>query len=252
MIRHLDVLDEEGDVTVWQASLDLPPLSLQRCLEVLSAQERKRMDKFHRPEHRRRYGASQGQLRWLLANYLDHSPHSLQFGRQQWGKPYVKSASLHFNISHSRDCLLIAVSRTSTLGVDVEVIHPLSSMEAMARRCFAAQELAYWSGIAQEDRTGVFFRLWTLKEALMKATGRGLGLGTKRCVFALDPPRLLSLPEEYGKVRDWQIVELLIEGDFKASLCVLGKGARVVQKTLPPDWLTGIDQKRDPGIVKND
>jgi len=228
-------------VVVWRLSLDLPDPLLRYCLEVLSPDESARMRKFHRPHHRRRYGASQGLLRWLLAACLGRTPKSLQFVRHRWGKPCLRDGGdLNFNISHSRECLLVAVSRYVAIGVDVEAVHPLHSMEAMARRCFAAPELAYWSGLPRGEKQQAFFRLWTLKEALMKATGRGLGMGVERCVFSLDPLRLLALPAEYGGPDDWWPYELAAGGGFKASLCVQGGAVRVTQHALPAEVLLSL------------
>ncbi len=248
MIRPLVDLGPR-EVVVWCLSLDLPQVPLQRCMEVLSPPERERMNRFHLPQHQRRFGASQGLLRWVLSAHLNRPPSSLQFCRHPWGKPYLLEGGLNFNISHSRECLLVAISREMALGVDVEAIHSLHSMEAMARRCFAVSELAYWSDLTEEKRPEAFFRLWTLKEALTKATGRGLGMGVDRCVFTLDPMRLLALPEEYGKPEDWWLCELDVDGSFKASLCVQGRErVSVIQRSLSPQELFGPKTATGEGI----
>jgi len=246
--RNNVTLTAINKVDVWRLSLDLFAESLERCEAVISSSERERGERFLSPQHRRRYLASQGQLRWLLARYLNRPPRSLKFSRHQWGKPYLADADLSFNISHSQDCLLIAVTQKQSIGVDVEALHPLHSMEAMARRCFADSELAYWEGLAEDERPKVFFRLWTLKEALVKAIGRGLGLGVKRCVYGLAPLRLLALPEECGSVDNWRVCELDVGSDFRAALCVSGGKIQVVRRNLPLDWLLTPEAAAGHGI----
>lgn len=233
-------LPKAGEVVVWRLSLTLPADAWERCEEVLSPHERERGKQLIRAEHRQRHVATHGQLRWLLAGYLDCHPCSIEFRRGRWGKPYLPGLDLKFNLSHSQECLLVAVGRKYEMGVDVEAVHPPRSMEGMARRCFSQGEWSFWCSLDQELQLEVFFRLWTLKEAMVKASGCGLGLGVRRCVFSLDPLQIQSLPEECGSVAEWQARELGIIPGFKASLCVHGELVKVVQRSLAVDWISGV------------
>jgi 4'-phosphopantetheinyl transferase len=87
------------------------------------------------------------------------------------GKPFLAGGGLHFNVAHSRDRVVCAIS-AKEIGVDIEVIRPIE-ME-VARRFFSAEEYAALSSLPETERPGKFFQLWTLKESYLKAVGTGL------------------------------------------------------------------------------
>ncbi len=227
------------EVIVWQLSLALPPEDFARCLAVLSGEEQRRAQRLFQPA-RRCYIACWGQVRWLLGACLDLSPASLEFVRGQWGKPYLlRACGLAFNLSHSQHCMLLAVGRDKALGVDVEVIRPLANLEHLARRCLAPSEWDAWRSLPEGERLRAFFRFWTLKEALAKAHGRGLGLGIQHCAFALEASgaSLLTVPKACGPAASWTVHELG-GGDVCAALCARPGGFWVRERSLPADWIS--------------
>jgi 4'-phosphopantetheinyl transferase len=86
------------------------------------------------------------------------------------GKPYLLDNTLKFNLSHSGDFVVLAVSDTE-IGVDIEKIKPYN--KAVAKRCFTSAELEW---LSEENTNEAFYRLWTAKESIMKATGAGFSL----------------------------------------------------------------------------
>ncbi len=232
------------EVVVWELPLDLPDEALALCRAVLSPPERARGERLRNPLHRRRHRAAWGQLRWLLASCLGRSPEGLRFGRERHGKPFLVDAPLDFNLSHSGDRLLIAVAGGRSVGVDVERVRPLARMAALAEYCLAPSELVWWRKLGEKERIGVFFKFWTGKEAFVKADGRGLSLGLKRCVLEADPLRLVAVPADCGRPRDWQLFEIGLDGPFQAALCIRGKPVSSVQVVaLPSDWLPPLRQR---------
>lgn len=231
----LPLLPLDNEIRVWRLSLDLPPNLLACCKAVLAEGERRRISRLQRPGHRRRAVAARGQLRWLLARGLGVAPQTLSFGREPHGKPYLPDHPLRFNLSHSGDCLLVALAWDGRLGVDVEQVRVLPRMAALAGRCFAPQEYQTWQ--AAGARADDFFRLWTLKEAFVKADGRGLALGLERCRFDLHPPRLVAAPPDCGRVAAWQVHAWSPARGWQAALCVHGGGGRLVTGTLAPERL---------------
>ncbi len=237
-------LPRQDETIVWKLTLNLAPEDLAVCQAVLAAEEAARGARLLNPLHRRRHWAAWGQLRWLLAGCLGQAPGRLRFGRQAHGKPFLVGSDLHFNMSHSGDWLLVAVTWNRPVGVDVERIRPLSRMEALAEHCLAPAELAQWRHLDKARQTPAFFRFWTGKEAFIKADGRGLSLGVKRCVLALDPLRLLAVPEGCGRPQDWQMVEIDAGDPVRAALCFRGGPATAVQLiSLPADWLASLRRR---------
>lgn len=233
-----------GDlISVWSLPLGLEDPALARCRQVLAREEQARALRFLSERQQKAYIACWGQLRWLLAcRYLGQSPDLLQFDRGPWGKPRLAGSKENqgwvFNLSHSGGRMLVAVGRDRPLGIDIEALRLMSSMERLAERCFASQELEEWKALAEPLKLSAFFRFWTLKEAFVKADGRGLGLGVKHCVFSLTQgrPRILQVPESCGGAEQWWVREIEIVNDYVASLCSQGD-FRLEIEELPPDWI---------------
>ena len=112
-------------------------------------------------------GASIAHVRGKASNtiHLHRSPH----GRPQW----ADGASLEFNVSHSRDLMVCALADLPHLGIDVEHKKRRVNLD-VARRFFSARETAWLEALPPWDQAGAFLRLWTLKEAYVKAVGEGM------------------------------------------------------------------------------
>lgn len=225
------------EVQVFWLSLSLPSKDLALAFKVLSAEEKLRSQRLCRPLSRRRHTACWGQVRWLLGLCLDLPPEALEFARGPWGKPYlVGDCELAFNLSHSQDLMLLAASRSRQIGVDVEAIRPIADLERLARRCLASSEWEAWQNLSEDGRLSAFLRFWTLKEALAKASGQGLRLGIKRLAFALGSG-LVAVPEELGPAASWAVHEW-VEKEFCAALCARPGGFQIVERRLPPGWIS--------------
>jgi 4'-phosphopantetheinyl transferase len=103
----------------------------------------------------------------------------VQFAYGPKGKPSLAGPSinprLQFNMSHSHELALCAVSLVREVGIDVEYMRPMPEAESLAKRFFAEAEHALIQALSIEEQAHAFFRLWTAKEAYLKATGQGLG-----------------------------------------------------------------------------
>ena len=212
-------------VDVWQADLNQYARCLSKLTAVLSDRERQRADTFQQPLLRNRYMAVRAITRHVLASYLSAKPADLQFTLGEHGKPALISDSLHFNISHTDQLLLIAVGNLPDIGVDIELIKTRSNMGGMAKRCFAERELKIWQQLSEPQSQETFYRLWTKKEAFVKATGRGIALGLNRC--EVEPQiagQLISIPKEYGMASDWKITEISLVKGFCAALATPNLG----------------------------
>lgn len=155
--------------------------------------------------------AESPQLRALLAAYLACAPADLRIVRDEHGKPRLLGAALQFNLSHSGGRLLVGVSCEHPLGVDLEVARRERPVLELARRWFAPAEAAALAALAEADRQAAFLRLWSCKEAVLKALGRGISFGLDRVVFDLTAPgeiqRLQQLDGE-PTPSVWRIVGL--------------------------------------------
>ena len=153
--------------------LDLPQWALQRHL--LSDEECGRVDRMVFAHDRQRCLAGWAARRLLLAPLLGLAPDRLRFRQEPEGRPYLAGRPLEFNLSHSGDVALLAVTSpedTLLLGVDVENASRPVDCELLSSRFFHPYEVAHLR--RQDFSSSAFFRIWTAKESYLKALGTGL------------------------------------------------------------------------------
>jgi 4'-phosphopantetheinyl transferase len=200
-------------VDVWRGGLSLSADTLARLASRLSDDETLKAQGFKFPYLRDRYIAARGMLRETLAGYLAVEPAALKFVSGPYGKPALIDEALHFNISHTADSLLIAVANFADIGIDIEAVKLQRNLDSLAERCFSEREYQGWYELPGELQAGAFYRLWTKKEAFVKAVGRGIALGVEQCEFELDSGgQLLAIPNEYGPASAWLVHELAVDG----------------------------------------
>jgi 4'-phosphopantetheinyl transferase len=212
------------EIHVWHLNLGVMPVNRDAFWKALAPAERDRCSQFRSDIHKQRFIAAQGALRCLLSCYLGIAPHTVQFERNQHGKPRLAGTEpdrgLVFNLSHSGDQALVAVGVDMPLGVDLEIRRPLTHIEGLVERCFAPSERNRWCSLPPSHRLAAFFNVWTCKEAFIKAVGRGLGLGLTRCVLASgEVPRWETIPESCGNPDEWSLRSLDLGENISAALC---------------------------------
>jgi 4'-phosphopantetheinyl transferase len=200
-------------VDLWALDLDGERPSLYEPL--LALDERERAGRFHFERDRNRYVVGRGRLRQLLGQYLDLPPQKITFAYTDHGKPYLllqpDQPDLRFNISHSQQFAVLAFAWGRRLGVDVEVIRPLTDMADLVRRFFAPAEIAAWETVLPEQQAEAFFCGWTRKEAFIKAIGEGLSYPLDQFVVSLhpdQPAQLLEIQGDLTAAQKWEMVLL--------------------------------------------
>lgn len=194
------------------ALLDLPSAEVAALSRLLSPDERERAARFVFERDRRRYTAARGTLRRLLGAELGVDAAAIEFRYGPNGKPFIDEP-LHFNVSHSEEWALVALSTDGLVGCDVESVRPLPDLVS---RWFAPSEceLILPSG----DREALFFRYWTLKEAVLKGIGSGLTLLS--CDFAVHQRGEHFRAHGAGELPRWTAVPQLAPSGFMAAVAV--------------------------------
>jgi len=198
------------DVDVWAVQLFAPDTVVERCLAVLSPDERARAERFVFQRHRRAFVLSRGILRRLLGRYTSQTPAAIGFSYGRKGKPCLLELARHiqFNCSHSADMTLYAMTRHCDLGVDVEKIRPLQDVAEIAQPFFCPEEVRELFSLPAAEREAVFFRCWTRKEAYIKAVGDGLAipLDSFRLTMAPgDPAGFVHFDNDATLAREWTL-----------------------------------------------
>ena len=182
------------EVHVWFVNLAVDAHILGELTASLPWTEQQRAFSFRSESARTQFVVTRSSLRSILSGYLDVSPLHLKFTHGPQGKPALAGqwSWLHFNVSHSHDVALIAVTRRGEIGVDIERIRPFANDLGMAERYFSPRETALLRALTGPQRCEAFFHAWTRKEAFLKASGIGLSYGLERVEVTL-------LPEEEAR-----------------------------------------------------
>ena len=146
---------------------------------------------------------------------------------------------LHFNLSDTEGCALIAVSALGPLGVDVERHRTDRSLSDVAERFFSEAEVRALCALEPSQRTAGFYRIWTRKEAYVKALGAGLSLGLATFDVSLDPGAgacLLATRPDAEEARRWQLFDLEVGPEHSAALVVRAPPARSAVRFALRDW----------------
>ncbi|MCU0858794.1 MAG: 4'-phosphopantetheinyl transferase superfamily protein [Pontiellaceae bacterium] len=160
-------------IEVWNIRLPDHRTETDRLRTLLSNDELERAGKFIRPSDAQNFILCRGLLRRILADCLGADPSiPLRFTRNEQGKPFLENGGLEFNVSHSRDRLLIAVTSGRAVGVDIEFRRGKVNMQAIAERWFSPDEQMFFQGLKNPEDG--FFEIWSKKEACVKALGIGI------------------------------------------------------------------------------
>ena len=169
---------QRGDVVVLHVDLTANQQREAHACSLLDEDERARWSRFVHPGARRRFGLCRAALRIILGERLGCDSRELSFGYTRRDKPFVlvngSPAPVIFNVSHSGSHGLIAVAPKGRIGVDVEERAPRRDFHILIEAAFGRNEQAALNNASGEDRTHLFYKLWTIKEALIKALGAGL------------------------------------------------------------------------------
>ncbi|MEU3771924.1 4'-phosphopantetheinyl transferase superfamily protein [Streptomyces sp. NPDC032472] len=186
-----------GEVHVWHVPLDgVPRAGRDRFAAALGPQERDRRTAYRTPAARARYTVAHGALRLLLGHFLGIPAPDVRIHRGPLGKPELDPAAadaapdLRFSLSHVHGRALVALTLGRAVGIDLDQPRPGFPLEAFARRYFPAPErdLVLSAGPTAADRERMFLRLWTRKEALVKAAGSRMALGVRQPVCGAAGP----------------------------------------------------------------
>jgi 4'-phosphopantetheinyl transferase len=162
-----------GPVDIWWLDLGLLGADASRCWEALSEDERRRAEKLRSPEVHRRFLAAHLGLRQTLAAYVGGTPAALVLVQGPHGKPRLQEGP-SFSLSHSGDLALCAVAWRRACGVDLEQLRPVPEADHIAADWFGPRDAATYEATELGQRENTFLRLWTRREAYLKALGVGI------------------------------------------------------------------------------
>ena len=205
-------------------SLDACAMDAARGL--LSAEERLRHDRFKLARDQRDYAVAHSLLRTTLSRYSDIAPRAWTFRTGVHGKPELTSdigtraPRLTFNLAHTRGIVACAIGSGLDVGVDTGRTDLAFDCLSIAAQYLAPSETEHLARCRPEDRTARFVELWTLKEAYVKATGRGLWESMMDFGFRIDNGRIHFAAPGYTSADQWQFGLFAPEPRYRVAVAI--------------------------------
>jgi 4'-phosphopantetheinyl transferase len=210
----------------WTVAYGLDQSAIQRLTGELSDEEARRARAFHFDRDRATYIAAHAMLRRVLRETPGgEEPDFVRspLGRPELAPPRDGGPAPYFNLTHTRGFAACAILYGAPIGVDAEDIRRPIDIAEMAARWFVPPERRLLEKLCEARRPEMFFRIWTLKEAIVKATGHGLRIEPQR--FAVDPDHsLASIPKDLGIPTRWRLAELAPLPHIRLALAAPGQG----------------------------
>lgn len=219
----------EDEVHLWWTRLgdhSYPEVERQGW-DLMSETERLQHGRYLFAKDRRRYLVTRALVRTVLARYLAVAPTAWHFKSTPFGQPLIANeeahrAKLHFNVSHTDDFVVLALTCGRAIGVDTECNAKPAPLE-LAGSCFTSAEAHGLLALPRESRSRRFWELWTLKESYIKATGKGLSIPLNAFSIGRSLEGLVALqiiPALDDDPQRWQFWQLQPHPDHLVAFCV--------------------------------
>jgi 4'-phosphopantetheinyl transferase len=196
---------------------------LQQLTQLLCKDELEQMNRLRMLPDKKRFIIARASLRSILSKYLNLPPLDICFDKNDYDKPILTSAAqrnIHFNISHSGNHVVLAVTEIAPVGIDIEHMERTIEQLEIAKRFFHKSEYEYLQHCPAHKLNKDFFHIWTCKEAVIKALGYGLTYGLD--TFSVQPDsdyesKLITIADANKfYLRSWDI-----DANHRAAICVL-------------------------------
>lgn len=196
-------------------------ISLQAYSQLLSADELERAQQFRK--NQTQFLFTRLFLRKVIAHYTGLPTQEIAIARTAHGKPFLLNTPtpLYFNLSHTSNSAILAVTTYGEVGVDIEAIRQRDFLK-IAERYFHADESQQLQSCNPSERATLFFKLWTLKEAFFKATGGGISTGLNKVHFNLSEDIITTSFDSTlnRSAENWQFQQHLIDNSLVVALAV--------------------------------
>ncbi|MBB3969450.1 4'-phosphopantetheinyl transferase family protein [Mucilaginibacter phyllosphaerae] len=210
-----------NEVHIWRVCISQNLKRLERFEALLTADETVRAGKYRQQKDTYRFIVSRGMQRIILGRYVNTPPAQLKFILGENKKPCLMSQdgnTIHYNVSHAGDWIVLAVA-TLPVGADVEYADAAFSFQEILADNFSREEVAY---INQDNAAHRFYTLWTRKEAILKATGQGIGEHLS-ITPALNGTHLLNASLT-GADKNWQLRSFNLYPQYASTVVVEDAG----------------------------
>lgn len=220
-----------AELHLWRASLAPGAGAIEELAGLLSLDERERAARFVFARDRDRFVVARARLRQILGSYLSTDPRRLRFAYGAFGKPALEGLAgghqISFNLSHSGELALYALTSGPRVGVDVELVRQNLEYAALLTDVFSPPERQAIAELPEELRCEAFFRGWVCKEAYIKASGEGLSCPPVSVGVSLLPGDTAALRLPASETAPWQLHIINPGPGYASAVVVEGRAVTV-------------------------
>ena len=215
------------DIHIWSADLNISHIKLLRYYKYLSPLEYNRAKGFKFDKDRRTFIACTGILREILAGYINISPETISFRYNDFGKPFLANycSRLYFNSSRSASVALYIFSGVYEVGIDIEKVRYMNSLNDIVLQFFSDEEITYFKKLSSQEFTREFYKLWTKKEAFVKAIGMGLSFPLNQFQVSVDTGnryKITQIKGDFSEAVKWSIGSVNTFPEYEAAYVYRG------------------------------
>ncbi len=214
-----------GKVEIWKFDLQSYSNHILDLYNLLDGEEKARSARFIKEKDRQMYILAKALLRSLLGKYLKLNPREISFEYSERKKPRLRNPCnlrIRFNVTHSGQCILIAVS-DDEVGIDVEDYRDKALIKKEMDFIFDESEKSFINSHASPSEA--YHKLWTRKEALLKGTSQGV-IDEIKSIPSLDGTHLIK-PGVLNNFRDWSVYSFEADQFCVASLAYTGRNKKL-------------------------
>jgi 4'-phosphopantetheinyl transferase len=216
-----------GELHIWLVPLQAPEL-LAHHRHTLAPDELARAARFRFERDATRFIMARGWLRRILGAATGTRPSAVAFSYGLQGRPdfsdALRKSDVSFNVSHSAELAAIAVSAGHRVGIDIEEIREQIELEPIVKSHFSERERAEVLSLDSRSRIETFHRIWTRKEAYLKAIGEGVSRGLQNFTVsaAARRPALIEDRVDPAAPGRWFLFDLTISARFSGAVATEG------------------------------
>lgn len=203
----------------------------ERIFAMLAEPELERAAKFHFEDDRLRFALGRFLTRSVLGRELARMPETIQFTYTDRQRPVFADADgISFSITHARDLVAVAFVKDARIGIDIEYMERKVDLLGVAEKILSDDDFQVFQALPEDEKVSAFFRVWTRKEAYLKATGEGLTDALKKISVSLQAEEIGTVTDARDQGADnWRLHSLDLVPGYEA--CVACDGERKIEVT---------------------
>ncbi len=188
---------KNDELHIWRAKVSENLKHFDHYWHLLSLDEKIKANSFYFIKDKNRYIVSRAILKKLLVSYLGNIQYNdILFEQTEYGKPYLDNSinisNIKFNLSHSGDAVVYAFTRNTDIGIDIEFINKDFIIDDIIEQCCSVQEKMELQELSFSCKYDYFYKIWVLKESLVKAMGLGLAFDLREVSVNFSKDELIT------------------------------------------------------------